>query len=254
MAVRNYVFRELEHANYLCVTGNCTEISCYNKPAVHEVDEAVAFWVGSLEGKNGGTGVLSYDMTNNRGAEFGTASNGIANANAGMFQSFEVASQSIKSNDCDGGKNATLSLWKANTIPLVQNLLKYTRITADGGGNAVQIAERVAAAMNVLPLISSCSPSDADVIYENVKVGASTTSYDAVAAAVANNYQCLGISAENIGTTPTTDDSADEASSESGTNAGESGGTIALSAASQSFWMGAAAASFAVGIVTVSFV
>jgi len=229
MAVRNYVFRELEHAIYLCETDDCTENSCYNKPAVHEVDEAVAFYVGSLEGTDGsGEGVLTYDMANNRGEEFGVLSNGVATVNVKMFESFDDASVAIVGNDCTGGRTATTALSQLNTIPLIQSLLKYTLITKDGSGTTIQQAERVAAAVNVLPYINFCSEADAETIYQNTKVGATAVDYDAVTQAVANNYGCLGITAEDIGTTPSVDDSADSVDvggGETGDDSGSGGET-----------------------------
>ena len=74
MAVWMYVIRELEHAIYLCSTGDCDENSCYGKPAVHEVDEAVVFYAGSLEGPDGsGDGVLTYNLADKRASDFKTA-------------------------------------------------------------------------------------------------------------------------------------------------------------------------------------
>jgi len=225
LAVRNYVLRELEHANYLCNTGDCAENSCFGKPAVHEVDEAVAFYVGSLEGSDGsGEGVLTYDMANNRAAEFGTEStSGLANVNVQMLESFNTASAAIVAADCAGGESATVVLAQLMAIPLVQNLLKYSLVTSQDGATAKQAAERVAAAINVLPIVNSCSADDAKTIYENTKVGA-TVDYDAVAQAVANNYECLGISADDIGTAPTADDSADEGGSTEGGDGSSSNG------------------------------
>ena len=111
MAVRNYVFRELEHANFLCNAGDCNEDSCLGKPAVHEVDEAVAFWVGSLEGTDGsGNGVLMYDMAENRAKESGTVTNGLSGTNTMMLALFNAAKDAIVDVDCEGGANATRSL------------------------------------------------------------------------------------------------------------------------------------------------
>lgn len=221
LAVRNYVFRELEHAIYLCETDDCAENSCFNKPAVHEIDEAVAFYVGSLEGADGsGDGVLTYEMANNRGAEFGVAPNGLSTANIGMFEAFDDASEAIVANDCAGGRTATTTISQLNNIPLVQSLLKYTYLSKDGGGTKVHQAERVAYALNVLPIINGCSEADAETVYQNTKVGAATVDYDAVSQAVSNNYGCLGITAEDIGKTPSEDDSVDPIDLGGGTDEG----------------------------------
>ena len=235
MAVRNYVFRELEHANYLCLNGECEEDSCFGKPAVHEVDEAVAFWVGSLEGTDGsGEGVLMYDMAENRAEEAGTVSNGLSGTNTEMLEYFNEALTTILAADCAGGAAATVALSKAQNVPLAQTLLKYSKITDGTGGTEVTQAERVAAAMNFLPIIHNCSATDAQTIYDNTKVGA-TVSFAAVEAAVSNNYDCLGITAEQLGTTPSEDDStsADAGTASGGTGSG-SGGTGSGSGGSSS--------------------
>ena len=239
MAVRNYVFRELEHANFLCNSGDCNEDSCFGKPAVHEVDEAVAFWVGSLEGADGsGNGVLMYDMAENRAEESGTVTSGLSGTNTMMLALFTAAKDAIVDADCAGGEKATSSLALIQNIPLVQTLLKYSKLTSGTGTTPVLEAERVAAAMNILPIIHACSPTDAQLIYDNTKVGA-IIYYPSIVDAVLKNYDCLGVTAEDIGTQPETDDSSDGgsdgggSSGGGGTDGGGSGGAGSSSARGQ---------------------
>ena len=243
MAVRNYVFRELEHANFLCNAGDCNEDSCFGKPAVHEVDEAVAFWVGSLEGTDGsGNGVLMYDMAENRAEESGTVTSGLSGTNTMMLALFTAAKDAIVDADCAGGEKATSSLALIQNIPLVQTLLKYSKLTSGTGTTPGLEAERVAAAINILPIIHKCSATDAQVIYDNTKVGA-TVDYPSVEGAVLNSYECLGVTAEDIGTQPETDDSSSSdgggegggggSSGGNGTDAGGSGGAGSSSARGQ---------------------
>ena len=196
MAIWMYVIRELEHAIYLCETGDCAEESCLGKAAVHEVDEAVAFYAGSLAPE----GVLIYNLAETKGDEFMTnADDGTAQVNVDLLEAFNEAKEAIVNADCTGGRNATTKIVQLMTIPLVQGTLKYTEIGGTDGDDETQ-GERVALAASVLPFVAACNADDADVIYENTKAGATTVDLAAVQAAFANNYECMGMSAADIGT------------------------------------------------------
>lgn len=204
MAVWMYVIRELEHAIYLCETGDCAEESCLGKAAVHEVDEAVAFYAGSLAPE----GVLVYNLAEKRAPEFGTVADGsstssgrddspVAQVNVDLLDAFNSAKDSIVGADCDGLRTDTTRIVQLMSIPLVQGTLKYT---ASGTAAAEdEQAERAIFAASVLPFVANCSTEDADVIYDNTKAGATTVDLAAVQTAFANNYECMGFTAADVG-------------------------------------------------------
>ena len=239
-----YVFRELWHAIYLCQTDVCAEDSCFNEAAVHEIDEAVAFYTGSLEGTDGsGTGVLTYGLAEKRCAQFGTcASSSNAQANIDAFEVFNMLSTNIVDEDCDSAQTNTDRLIQIASIPLFQGILKYAYATGEmkEEGDAAE-AEGATFAFLALPMIHACSADDAATIYENLKTGQkNTASFAAVKAALENNYECLGITAADIGEY-NEGESSDEAAESSGStgsgssssnNNGPSAGSIATGAAS----------------------
>jgi hypothetical protein len=207
-AVWMYVFRELWHAIYLCNTHDCHEADCFNEPAVHEVDEAVAFWTGSLEGTDGsGPGVLTYHLADKRCAQFSTcgengdSTEGTSKVNIDAFAEFNVASENTVANQCDDLLANTNRLIQLATVPLVQGAINYAHVTGvkQDTDDAVE-AEGATFAFLVLPIVHACSPDDAAVIYQNLQTGQkNSASYDAVKQAFENNYECMGITAAEVG-------------------------------------------------------
>lgn len=224
MAVGMYVIRELEHAIYLCETGDCAEESCLGKGAVHEVDEAVAFYAGSLAPD----GVLFYNLANKLASEFGTATDGTAQVNADLLEAFDSAKESIVGADCAGLRTDTTKIVQLMSIPLVQGTIKYTGARAAAETDQ---AERVIFAASVLPFVANCSTEDADVIYDNTQAGATTMDIDAVKTAFANNYECMGISAADVGEYTGTDGGSPPTATDGGS------APTATSGAAQAGWI-----------------
>merc|ERR1712150_37163 len=60
-------------------------------------------------------------------------------------------------------------------------------------------AEGAGFAAAVLPRVHACSPEDAETIYNNMKVDASSTSFNTVKTAFENNYECMNIDCAAVG-------------------------------------------------------
>jgi hypothetical protein len=239
MAVWMYVIRELEHAIYLCETGDCAEESCLGKAAVHEVDEAVAFYAGSLAPE----GVLIYNLAQSKAEEFGTFADGtsegkqdssspVAQVNVNLLEDFNLAKESIVGADCTALRTDTTRIVQLMSIPLVQGTLKYT--AAGAAADEDEQAERVIFAATVLPFVAACSTEDADVIYDNTKAGATAVDLAAVKTAFANNYECMGISAADVGEFNGTD--LEDGGSGTGTDGGSAPTSTPTSGAAQAGW------------------
>jgi hypothetical protein len=205
MAVWMYVIRELEHSIYLCKTGDCGEKSCLGKAAV---DEAVAFYEGSLEGFHGeGDGVLLYNLADKRAAQFKTAGRngdsvlGTAKVNYDLLELLESASAHIASADCQSVRGNTTKIVRVMTIPLIQGTLRYIYLTEieEGATPEKLDAEHAIFAACVLPFVAACNTADADKIYEHTKTGAVRTDFQVVKTAFENNYECMGITGADIG-------------------------------------------------------
>lgn len=227
MAVWMYVIRELEHAIYLCETGDCAEESCLGKAAVHEVDESVAFYAGSLAP----SGVLTYNLAAKRALEFGTLSDGAAEVNIDLLEAFNSAKSTVVAADCAGLRTATTKIVQLMTIPLVQGTLKYTASGTSAPED--ELAERAIFAATVLPFVNACNPDDAETIYTNTMAGATTIDLAAVKTAFANTYECMGITADQIGTYSATNSTGNNTT---GGGGGNSTDTSAATGAAHSGW------------------
>jgi hypothetical protein len=197
-----YVLRELEHAIFLCKKGVCAEASCLGKEPVHEVDEAVAFYAGSLAPDKG---VLMYNLAENRSKELVTTVNGTAGLsskeNVAIFKAFESAKDHIVANDCGRLRVDTTEISRLMTIPLVQSTLELTYLTDIRGVKMEEAehAKRAIFAASVLPYVNSCNRSAAEIIYNNTKAGAAIVNHTAVHKAFENVYSCLNITSDDIG-------------------------------------------------------
>lgn len=207
MAVLMYTIRELEDAIYDCELG-CDREEC-NDDAVHALDEAVAFYAGSLEGAAGssGEGVFPYALADKRAANFKTAginggeAEGKAKVNFDIFKQFSAMQDKLKKKDCTGARAHKERISQLIFVPLIQGTLRYAFITStDPTSGTKAEAEGATFAAGVLPVVAACSPDDADTIYENMKVGqGGNADFAAVKAAFESNYACMGIGCSDVG-------------------------------------------------------
>jgi hypothetical protein len=196
---------EIDAAADLC-QGNATGSAA---AAVHAVDRALAFWVGSLEGANGsGGGVLSYALADGRCREFktcgqdGDSVEGTASVNTKLFALLKSMQDSLLENDCDSASKFRDNASQIMFIPIIQSTLLYA-LQQDGGLlNTTEWVEGggAAYAASVLPMVASCSAVDAETIYNNMRAnGDFTTDFAQVKLAFENTYPCLGLTCAHVG-------------------------------------------------------
>ena len=211
MNVWMYVVRELEDAIDDCVTG-C--IDC-NYASAHAWDEAVAFYTGSLEGETGisqfghRTGVfgkLLYALADKRAGNFksagvlGDSVSGGAKVNHEIFSLFDGGQKWLLNGECRKVRPILQEIVKYMAIPLLQGTLRYAhKVGVDSNDSPKNKAEGAVFAASVLPLVYTCSKDDAKVIYDNMKIGATSTNQPAVKAAIESNYACLQIKCSDVG-------------------------------------------------------
>jgi hypothetical protein len=84
-------------------------------------------------------------------------------------------------------------------IPLIQGTLRYAyKVDVENAGDKAK-GEGAVFAASIVPRVYSCSTADGQTIMDNMKVGASSTSFAAVKAAFENTYACMGITCEEVG-------------------------------------------------------
>ncbi|KAL3923597.1 MAG: hypothetical protein SGILL_001567 [Bacillariaceae sp.] len=207
MNIWMYVIREMEDALDDCKEGCDFETNCNDDP-VHAWDEAVAFYTGTLEGKDGsGDGKLLHALADKRCSNFKTcgdlanAETGTSHVNLEIFREFSIGLNKIVQGECASARAQKERIEQLMAIPLIQGSLRYAYITnfdADAGEKAE--AEGAVFAASVLPLVHACNADAAATVYNNLKVGQrNSANFQQVREAFESVYECMGIRSEYIG-------------------------------------------------------
>merc|ERR1719161_2194577 len=209
MNVWMYVIHEIEDAISDC-TNSCTNPGAQdcNADPVHAIDEAAAFYAGSLEG-SGATGMpnagkLIFRLAEKRCANFGTCNEGAqAKANQMIMSKLQEAQTELKNARCANVPALRDSITSLMSIPLVQGSLRYAwKVAEDPGAGETEKAEGAVFSAAILPRISACDTAKAKIISDNMKIDATThmsAGFTAVKEAFEATYCCLGINCDDIG-------------------------------------------------------
>jgi hypothetical protein len=204
MNVGMYVIRELEDSLDDCEKG-CSTADC-NDDAVHALDEAVAFYTGEFpEGSS--IGKLVFALAEKRCSDFktcgknGDSSEGKAKVNHEIFADFDRMQTALRAKECVSARTIKESIARQLFVPMIQGTLRYAYITGvQPAATQKAEAEGAAFAAAVLPMVHSCNKDDAQTIYDNMQTGqANTAQFLAVKIAFENNYDCLGITCQDVG-------------------------------------------------------
>ena len=205
MHIWMYVIREMEDALDDCKEG-CALDGCNDDP-VHAWDEGVAFYTGTLEGRDGqGSGKLFYALADKRCMNFktcginGDSIDGTSRVNIEVFQQFKRGLRSLEEGKCSATRPIKERIEQLMAVPLIQGTLRYAFFQeSKGGGTEKDEAEGAVFAASVLPLVHACSEEDAEIIYDIMKVGSNENDFQAVKEAFERNYKCMGITCEDVG-------------------------------------------------------
>jgi hypothetical protein len=189
-----------------------------NTAAVHAWDEGVAFYTGSLQGTATApaTGVLVHVLADKRCADFGTCVSGSdkstgSKANVEIYKLFAQGRDLLDAGECHQAIAIKDQAIQKMTIPLVQGTLKYASKSnaADSiGSDDKALAEAYAFSRAILPLVNKCRRTDAETIATGIDISKNkVTGYEYgnfpdIKAALENNYECLGITCEDVGAYP----------------------------------------------------
>lgn len=198
------IIQSVEQATATCQEG-CSSLLC-NEEAIYFLDKAVALYCGSIEGEKGtGDGVFQYALAQRRSAEFGVNTPG-KTTNDRLINQFQSLQDVLLQGKCattEAHKQMILSLLK---VPLVQSILRYAYVRdhvlildIDEKPKAEAFGASYAAV--VVPLVHKCHRADANLIYDHLRIGseASAVSFERVKQALEDNYECMGISCEDVG-------------------------------------------------------
>jgi len=199
------VLRKFEESIVHC-RSVCDSANCANDP-VETWDEGVALYMGSLEGIDGvGNGKMLHQLADKRCPNFKTCGiNGgligpaTSYVNHKLLRLFVSGQSQTENGQCGAARTTLESITKHMYIPIIQGSIRYAyRVDKEFGGNKEK-AEGAVFTAAVLPRIHAISPVAAQIIYDNMKVGAVSTSFSDVKAAYESVYSGMGISCVKIG-------------------------------------------------------
>ena len=225
-AIWMYVLHQFEDGIYDCTPGDATA----NEHAAHAWNQGWAFYSGSLVAATAADsarsstasadGVLIWEISEKRGADFGTLdTTGPSKANVKALAAAVAGRDQILASTCSGLPDQLKILTQQMTVPLIQDLIKNAwrmdpaggdNCAADAGKNALTAsdecvknwAEAWAFAAAVLPQVHQCNAAAATTIRDNVDITAVEPMKDgfaAVKAALESTYPCLGITCADVG-------------------------------------------------------
>ena len=195
------VIRKMNDAVVACETKS-------SKPKTLDWDEAVAFYTGSTEGTDGsGEGHLLHQLADTRCANFRTCgadadkASGHSKVNHEIFQQFKLGQRNLLAGNCAEVRANKELIESRMLIPMIQGTLRYAHIQSNPDTATEKgAAEGAAFAAAILPVVHSCNTKEAELIYENMKMGASsTTNFDHVKNAFQKTYPCMQVSCEDVG-------------------------------------------------------
>ena len=207
-----YVVREFEDAIDDCVDGAINR----NDDPVHAWDEGVAFYTGTFTQAalapggtgSGTTGMMPYTLAEKRCQNFktcgqaGDTSTGTSQVNIELFRLFALAQYSLQMGQCADVRPLLHQITALMTVPLIQGTLRYANAAKriDPKGKA----EGATFAAALLPRLHSCSPADAAIVYDHMKIGSTEADpYAAVQAAIRGvgnaNLYCMNVTCAHVG-------------------------------------------------------
>jgi len=210
MNVWMYVIHEIEDAITDCENNCITPGSqdCNSDP-VHAIDEAAAFYAGSLEGAAAkgvpDEGKLVFRLAEKRCANFGTCTGtqGQAAVNAEIVAKLQKAQIELKHSRCVNVVPLKKRIVDLMSIPLIQGSLRYAwKVDQEPNAGAKEKAEGAVFSAAILPRIAACDAAKAKIISDNMKIDATnpmSAGFAAVKKAFEDTYECLGITCEDIG-------------------------------------------------------
>jgi hypothetical protein len=120
-----YVIRQMEYALDLCQN----EVLQGNQDSASAWDEAVAYYVGSLEGTDGkGDGVLLYDLADKQCINFRTCGEysnsptGTSSINIQVMRAFKAGQNDLRTGQCDAARLRKEEIETLMAVPLIQEL------------------------------------------------------------------------------------------------------------------------------------
>jgi hypothetical protein len=180
--------------------------SCAQQDLLNSVshwDQAVTFYTGSLEGPDGsGNGNLLYHLADQLCVEFDNCNeDGSSAVNHNVFKEFKSGQSNVAKGGCSAAEANKNRIVAFLSVPMIQGVLLYT---AKSNKDERDQTAGFTFASAILPLMYDCNKEKASIIYDTLRIplapgGDTTTALPMVTAAFEENYECLGITCEDVG-------------------------------------------------------
>lgn len=188
-----YAIGEIERSAYFC-----SHVA---------LDECVGTYTGSVAraNKTNSSGYMTYALADRWCPAFktcgtsGDASSGTSKVNIEMFALYNAMQQDIRNKSCSRLAARKDRITNLISVPFVQGTLQNAFLVNFTSATDATRVELATLAASVLPLVHYCSPAHAAVIYRNVKVGSTGTSFAEIKRALEWTYHCLGIRCSDVG-------------------------------------------------------
>ena len=141
-------------------------------------------------------------LATSRGSNFATG----AAVNTAIMADFNLGRTTLMANQCSSMRAIADRVIAIGYVPIVQGVLKYawtiddSRSASLSASNALKYrAEAAVFAAGMLGRLNACSPAAATTVYDNTKIGGTSTNFAAVKAALEGCYENMGITCANVG-------------------------------------------------------
>lgn len=205
-----FIISELENALEKCAD-HCQHGDCHHA-AIHALDAAVAFYVGSLQAEDEhGNGNMLYGLANEMCHRYrtcgpkGDQETGIARANYDIFEEFKEMQDNLMNDQCVDARKNKEAIIKHIFIPMVQGF-KFAVYRRHVGkdhawGKEYQVEDAAPFAAATLPLLAYCKMDAAKQIQVNFDPGHFENTEDLVQIddQIDEHLECMGMCCRDIG-------------------------------------------------------
>ena len=216
MSVRTHINRIMtEWAVDVCWKQEC-QVDGTSCPTVAEAwDQAVSLFVGSLvqpdETQPGGyeSGHLYYGMADELCQDFATCGpngndiEGTSAVNLVVIQLFQTGRLLLEKGACSTAELTYGQIIHLMTVPLIQGTLRSAyRLQYTHKGDPKEQGRGVAYMASLLPDLYSCSPQDADKVYNELSIlstAKKAPDFGIIKEAIERNYRCMMVTCEDVG-------------------------------------------------------
>ena len=202
MHILPFVIQEMEEAVKECKS-TCPKEGC-SESGTRAVDAAAAYYFGSLEDGNG-AGKLMHHLADLECIEFktcgasGDSIKGRAKANIEILNNLQLMQTNITNRACTDARSHKDHITKWIKVTLIQGTLHYAYLRQQNTTSAADMANGAAYAASIVPFISACSFTDAEIISNNLEITARHTDFALVKTTFERQYTCLGIKCKDVG-------------------------------------------------------